>query len=117
MYGTDAQNPRRRLTWKLQHMVAWMRYNKIKNYDPLNTTEEWESEFNEDIFNDFDDDIITVKNYIKEEETSSGNKKIKYYQKAVLYVRIPYFDGTAYAWPGVKETFELLLEAQGLDTD
>ena len=27
----------------------------------------------------------------------------------------PYFDGTAYAWPGVKEKFQALLEAQVLD--
>ena len=35
-----------------------------------------------------------------------------------MQIRIPdypYFDGTASAWPGVKENFEALLEAQGLD--
>ena len=27
----------------------------------------------------------------------------------------PYFDGTESAWPGVKEKYEALLEAQSLD--
>ena len=54
-------------------MVVCMLYYKSKNDDLPNTTEEWESDFNEDILNDFQDDSITIKNEVKEEETASRN--------------------------------------------
>ena len=73
MDGTDAQNSRRILTRQLQHMVTWIQYYKSKNDDIPNTTEEWKSDFNDCIFNDFEDDSITVKYEVKEEETESIN--------------------------------------------
>ena len=42
-----------------------MWYFKSQNDDLQNTTEEWESDFNDDIFNDFEDDSITMKNEVK----------------------------------------------------
>ena len=65
MEGTDAQNYRRIFTRQLQQTVSWMWYLKSENYDLPNTTEEWESDFNEDIFNNFGDDSITMKNEVK----------------------------------------------------
>ena len=59
----------------LQHMVVWMLYYNSGNYDLPNTTEEWESNFNEDNFNDFEDDKMAVIYEVKEEETASRNKK------------------------------------------
>ena len=53
-----------------------MRYYKSENDDIPNTTEEWESNFNEDIFNDFEDDSIIMKNEFKEKETIYTNKNI-----------------------------------------
>ena len=58
-------------------MVAWMQYYNSENDDLLNSTEEWESEFNEDIFNNFEDDRIDVKYEVTEEEKASRNKRIK----------------------------------------
>ena len=54
-------------------MVAWMKYYKSENDDLPTTTEEWESNFNKDIFNDIEDDSITMKNEVKEEEIAPGN--------------------------------------------
>ena len=50
-------------------MVAWMQYYKSENDDIPNITEEWESNFNENIHNDFEYDGITMKNEVNEEET------------------------------------------------
>ena len=54
-----------------------MKYYKSENDDLTNTTEEWESNFNYDILNCFEDDSITMKNKVREEEISPRNKKIK----------------------------------------
>ena len=57
-----------------------------------------------------------MKNDVKEEERSSKDEKYK--NTTIMPVRMsnyPYFDWTASAWRGVKETFEVLLESQGLD--
>ena len=93
-----------------------MQYYNSENDDDPNTTEKWESDFNEDIFNDIEDDRIDVKYEVKEEEIASRNKKDK--NTTRMHIRIsdyPDLDGDAYAWPGVKEKFEVLLEAQGLN--
>ena len=58
-------------------MVEWIQYYKSENDDIQNTTEEQESDFNDDIFNDFEDDSITMKNDFNEEETAHRNKKDK----------------------------------------
>ena len=77
MEGADEKNSRIILKKKLQHMVAWMQYYNIENDNIPNTTEEQENDTSEDIFNNFEDDSITTKNEIKEEDTASRNQKIK----------------------------------------
>ena len=94
--GIDAKNSRIILTRQLQHMVAWMRYYKGENDDLPNTTEEWESDFNEDIFNDSEYGSIAVKYEVKEEEIESINKKDKSTTRMKFCMSdYPYFNGTA----------------------
>ena len=50
-------------------MVAWVQYHKCENNNLPDTTEEWESNFNKDIFNNFEDDSINLKYEVKEEDT------------------------------------------------
>ena len=54
-------------------MVAWVQYYKSKNYYLPNITEEWDSDFNEDIFNDFGDAIITVRYEVKVDKKAFRN--------------------------------------------
>ena len=100
--GTDEHNSRIILARQLKHMVTWMRYYKSENDNPPNTTEEFESDFNEDIFNGFQDDRITTINEVKEEERVSRNKKDK--NTNIMQIRMPdYLDfyGAASARSGV----------------
>ena len=97
-------------------MVARMRYYKGENDDLPSTTEEWQIDFNADIFNSFEDDSIAVKYEVKEEETASRNKKDKSTTRMQFRMSdYPYFYGTASVWPGVKENFKVFLEDQGQD--
>ena len=96
MEVTDAQNPWGRLTSQSQHMISWVKYYKSEDDDLPNTTEEWESDCNEDVFNDFEDDSITMRNEVKEEDAAFRNKKDKNTTRMQICMSgYPYFDGTA----------------------
>ena len=64
-----------------------MQYYKSENDDIPTTTEEWKSNFNEDIFNGIEDDTITMKNEVKEEEIASRNKKDKILPECIFVCR------------------------------
>ena len=97
-------------------MVAWVQYHKCENNNLPDTTEEWESNFNKDIFNNFEDDSVTKKTEVKGEDTESRNKGDK--NTTIINIRMSdylYFDLTVSGWPGVKEKHEALLKSQGLN--
>ena len=56
-------------------MFEWMQYYKSEIYDIPNTTEEWQRDFNGYIFNNIQDDSITMTNEVKEEDTASKKNK------------------------------------------
>eukprot|EP00957_Ditylum_brightwellii_P010233 773584-Ditylum_brightwellii.AAC.1 len=67
MEDPNATNTRRSLVRQLKYMVVWVRFYKKGNDELPKTVEDWKVEFNKDIFNDVENERITMKNEVKEE--------------------------------------------------
>ena len=108
---------RRSLVRQLKHLVAWMRIHTKEEFrEFLETLEGWKLYFTEDILNDFEYDSGSIDTNIIEKDTGNDVKTRSQSRKMLIRMSdYPEFDGTGSSWPGVKEKFEALLEAQGLD--